>query len=220
MSRGTWGGALDPNIFKVTLRFKLGNSFCQTGFKVRDVGVQDNTAQEVADEVALQLEVPFKTLISPTDSLEGVDVLKLGSEEGGWHPFNPVGGTYGIANANQLPHFVACNVALKSEIRKRYGQGRLFLPFVNEADIDANIITGGGVNRMNGFLTPLADHFTGDPATHDLLLVNAHAAMPQRGVPGNPEYRPAIPATWYDVVSIRVNTVATFLRSRKVGVGS
>ncbi len=220
MSRGTWGGTLDPSIFKVNLRFKLGSSFCQTGFKLRDVGTKDNSAQDVADEVATQLEAPFKTLLKPTDSLEGIDVIKLGSEEGGWHPFSPSVGLFSFTDAEELPHFMCANIALKSEIRKRYGQGRMFLPLVADALVDGNILTTGGVSRMNIFLTPLQDHFTGDPVTHDLLLVNAHPALPQRAAPGAPDYRPAIPATWYDVVSVRINNVATFLRSRKVGVGS
>jgi len=219
MSRGTWGGTLDPSIFKVTLRFKLGSSFCQTGFKVRDVATNDNTAQEVADECATQLEAPFKTLLKPTDSFEGIDVIKMGTEEGGWHPFSPTAGLFSFGDAEEIPHFMCANIALKSEIRKRYGQGRMFLPLVSDSLVDGNILTAGGVTRMNIFLTPLQDHFT-NPLTNDLVLVNAHPALPQRAAPGAPDYRPAIPASWYDVVSVRINNVATFLRSRKVGVGS
>lgn len=220
MARGTWGGTLDPNIFKVTFRFKLGSSFCQTGFKLRDVGTNDNSAQDVADEVATQLETPFKSILKPTDSLEGIDVVRLGSEEGGWHPFSPTVGLFSMADTEELPNFMCANISLKSEIRKRYGQGRMFLPLISETQVDGNILNSAGVARMNIVLTPLSDHFTGDPLTHDLILVNAHPALPQREAPGSPRYRPAIPASWYDVVSLRINNVATFLRSRKVGVGS
>lgn len=222
MARGTWGGLTDPNIFKVNFRWRTGSSHMQTGFKLRDVGVSDNTAQEVADEVATQLNTPFRFLLSSDDALEMIDVIKLGSEEGGVHLFTPtegVGGATGVDTAI-MPSFMAANVALKSEIRKRYGQGRMFLPLTEEGWADKDLINNTGVTQINGFLTALTDHFTGDPLTHDLLLVNAHPALAQRNVPGVPGYRPAIPASWYDVVSIRINTAITFLRSRKVGVGS
>lgn len=220
MARGTWGGGSDPNIFKVNFRFFLGASHCQTGFKLRDAVTNDNSAQEVADEVATQLAASFRGMLGANDSLEGIDVLRLGSDEGGWHPVSPGTGTYSFAGNEETPNFLAGNISLKSEIRKRYGQGRMFLPIVSDSMVDGNVLTSGGIARFQGFLDLITDHFTGDPATHDLILVNAHPALEQRGTPGAPGYRAALPASWYDVVSLRINTVATYLRSRKVGVGS
>ncbi len=222
MARGTWGGTTDPNIFKVNFRFRMGSSHCQTGFKLRDVGVQDNTAQEVADEVATQLGTGFRALLSVQDVLEGIDVLKLGTEEGGWHPYEPAAGVGSIPfdAAKMLPQFLAANVSLKSEIRKRYGQGRMFLPLRRDEYVDGDLLTAGAQDELDQFLDPLSDHFTGDPLTHDLILVNAHPLMPPRGSVGGEGYRPEIPASWYDVVSLRTNSAPTFLRSRKVGVGT
>lgn len=222
MARGTWGGALDPNIFKVTFRFRMGTSKCQTGFKVRDVAAQDNSAQQVAQQVSDTLNTPFRFLLSSNDVLESIDVIKMGTEEGGLVQFTPTLGQGGNTNVGtaKLPQFVCANVALKSEIRKRYGQGRMFLPLVNEAHVDENIINNDGVAAINGFLTPLSGNFTGSTVTHDLILVNAHGPLAQRKVPGVSGYRPALPASWYDVVSLRINAAATFLRSRKIGVGS
>lgn len=222
MARGTWGGLTDPNIFKVTFRWRSGTSHCQMGFKLRDVAVQDNTAQEVADEVSTQLNTAFRFLIRPIDALESIDVIKLGTEEGGVHQFTPAEGAGGdTANAGSwLPEFLCANISLKSEIRKRYGQGRFFLPIAQENYIDTNLLNNAGVTAMNGFVNPLIEHFTGDPATHDLILVNAHPALAQRGTVGVPGYRAAIPASWYDVTAVRVNTLVTSLRSRRVGVGS
>jgi hypothetical protein len=222
MARGTWGGLTDPNIFKVTFRFLLGTSHCQMGFKLRDVAVQDNDAQEVADQVATVLGTPFRSQLTGTDSLEMIDVVKLGTEEGGVHIFaaGSGGGTQSSDPGNKAPSFICANIALKSEIRKRYGQGRMFLPLARDEWYDGNTLIGAGSTVVNAFITPLTSNFTGDPATHDLLLVNAHPALPQRGAVGAPGYRAAIPASWYDVVSLRVNNTVTFLRSRKVGVGS
>lgn len=220
MARGTWGGALDPNIFLVRILFLMGSSKCQTGFKLRDVAVQDNSAQDVADSVSTNCGDAFKFLLTPRDSLLGVDVIKLGTEEGGWQPAEAGVGTATVTTLTQMPAFVSANVALKSEIRKRYGQGRMFLPITQEAHIDSDTINSDGINLFNGFIATLTDNYTGDPVTHDLILVNAHPALPVRGAPGQPGYRPAIPASWYDVASLRLNLLVTSLRSRKAGVGS
>jgi hypothetical protein len=220
MARGTWGGTLDPHIFKVNFLFLKGTSKCQWGFKLRDVGIQDNTAQEVADQCLSVLGNPFRTILTPRDSLLGVDVLQLGSEEGGWAPASPGVGTQDITEADETPDFTSCAVNLKAEIRKRYGQGRFFLPIVYEGDVGGNIINNNGVIHVNNVLTPLQSNFTGDPVTHDLILVNAHPLLPMRGTIGGAGFRPEIPASWYDVTSVRINTLVTSLRSRKAGVGS
>src|SRR5215213_4594761 len=222
MARGTWGGALDPSIFRVTIRFMRGGSHCQTSFKLRDVAVNDNSPQEVADSVANAMLGTFKGQLLVTDTVEGIDVLKLGTEEGGWHPFGPAEGQGGLGldvAGQGLPSFVAANLSLKSEIRKKYGQGRMFLPIANDNYVDGNVLNQSGVNNTNTVVNVLTQNYTGDPLTHDLILVNAHPALPQVMAPGQEGYRPAIPASWYDVVSLRLNNAVTMLRSRKLGVG-
>lgn len=222
MARGTWGGALDPNIFQVNLQFTLGTVKAQTGFKLRDVAAQDNSCEDVANEVRAQLESPFRNLLTAVDFLTAIDVVKLGTEESFISLFTPAEGPGALQTslAQTLPSFMVCNVSLKSEIRKRYGQGRMYLPLRDENHVQGDTINALGVTAMNVFVNPLIEHFTGDALTHDLLMVNAHPAMPQRAAPGAPNYRAAIPASWYDVVSVRVNTAITTLRSRKLGVGT
>jgi hypothetical protein len=220
MARGTWGGTLDPNIWKVNIRFYMGSSQCQTGFKLRDVALNDNTGDEVAEEVRTQLEIPFRGLLKTSDGMIGVDTVRLGAEEGGWAPSTTQAGTLTPPGAAALPDFVSVNVSMKSEIRKRYGQGRFFLPETQEGGVDGNQLSNDGVARIQAYLDVMAAHFMGDPVTHDLLLVNAHPLLPAREAPGSPGYRPEIPASWYDVVSLRINPIVTSLRSRKSGVGS
>lgn len=220
MARGTWGGLTDPNIFLVRLLFLKGTSKCQTQFKLRDVAVQDQSAQDVADEVNTQLTTAFRFLLTPRDTFQGVDVLKLGTEEGAWQPAGAGAGTKNATTLQELPNFMAANLTLKSEIRKRYGQGRMFLPLVDETCVDVNTINSDGINLFNGFTQLMEQHFMGDPVTHDLLLVNAHPAFAGRGTQGQPGYIAPRVASWYDVVSLRLNLIATMLRSRKAGVGS
>lgn len=220
MARGTWGGTLDPHIFKVNVLFLKGTSQQQWGFKLRDAVTNDNSAQEVADQVLSVIGTTFRNILTPRDSLRGVDVIQMGAEEGGWAPATTTAGTLDIQQADETPDFTAAAVNLKSEIRKRYGQGRFFLPVVYEGDVSNNVINGTGVTHMNLIIDALTSNFTGDPVTHDLILVNAHPLLPARGTVGGAGYRPEIPASWYDVVSLRLNTLVTSLRSRKAGVGS
>lgn len=220
MARGTYGGALDPNLFKVNLLFLMGTSKCQTGFKLRDVAVQDNSPQDVADQCLTLLQDPMRALLGQTDSFIGIDVLKIGTDEGAWAPSTVLPGARIVGGGAEQPNFMSINVALKSEIRKRYGQGRMFLPTVHQDDVDGNVLSTSGLTWPTSFVTVLQDNFMGDPATHDLILVNSHPALPQIGAPGTPGYRAALPPSWYDVVSIRINAVVTSLRSRKAGVGS
>lgn len=220
MARGTWGGTLDPNIFKVNVRFTLSGSKCQWGFKLRDVGIQDNTEQEVADQVRSVVETPFRNSIATQDTFDGVDAQILGQDTGAYA--NPVGtaGTNPITDSQKIPSFMAVNVALKSEIRKKYGQGRFFLPVRHEGAIDGDTLNATGQAVINDIINALTTNFQGDPVTHDLLLVNAHGVLPPRPATQTRPARPEIPASWYDVVSLRINTVVTALHSRKSGVGS
>lgn len=220
MARGTWGGALDPNIFRCTIRFRLGTQKCQTGFHLRDVGIQDNSEQDVAEEMQTQLLTIFRGILTTNDFIESWEAALLGGDTGYSLPEVNGAGTNAYAASTAEPSFLAACVALKSEIRKRYGQGRMFWPIANEPMVDGDVFSTTGVNVLTGVVNVFTDHFTGDPVTHDLLLVNAHGLLPQRGAPGAPGYRPEIPPSWYDVLSLRLNTVVTSLRSRKVGVGS
>lgn len=220
MARGSWGGALDPNIFRCTIRFRLGTQKCQTGFHLRDVATNDNSEQDVAEEMQTQLRDAFRGILHTTDSIESWDAAILGQDTGYSLPETTGAGTINSVASVVEPTFVSAVIALKSEIRKRYGQGRMFWPLRWEEMIDGDVLNANGVNAMNAVVTVFTDHFTGDPVTHDLLLVNAHDIIPAHGAVGTPGYHPEIPRQWYDVLSLRLNTVVTSLRSRKVGVGS
>lgn len=222
MARGTWGGTLDPNIFHVNIRFLRSGQHCQTGFKVRDAVTNDNTAQEVAEAVDAAILSSFRGLLLTNEQVEGIDVRRLGSEEGGWVPKTYAEGSGGLdvsSAGNGTPAFIAANLALKSEIRKRYGQGRMFLPMSHDGWMDGNFMNSTGVSNFAAFLTAMTSNFTGSTTTHDLILVNAHPAIPEHLAVGQPGYRAAVPASWYDVVSLRLSTTITFLRTRKYGVG-
>lgn len=220
MARGTWGGTTDPHIFKCDIHFIRSGQHCQTGFHLRDVAINDNTEQEVADQVRTVLWSPFRTLLATTDTVDFVTAKILGQDTGAVAAGNAEAGTSSADAGQQVPSFMCALVTLKSEIRKRYGQGRMFFPVVAESQIDTNNASSILIGGMTTIINAINDNFTGDPVTHDLILVNAHGVLPPRAPTAHSPGRPEIPASWYDVVSVRLNTQLTALRSRKVGVGS
>ena len=220
MARGSWGGAGDVSVFRVNLLFLKGTSRCSTSFKLRDMAVQDNDAQEVADIVRPLIQAEFRALLNELDSFLGVDVIKMGTDEGGWSPAAVQVGTEATTADSKTPDFMAANIALKSEIRKRYGQGRMFVPVSAERFVGGNILLEPGILTIQAFINKLQDNFIGSAVGHDLHLVNAHGIIPQVGSPDVGTGHAELPRQWYDVVSLRLNTQVTMLRSRKAGVGS
>jgi hypothetical protein len=211
---------LDPNIFRCTVRFRLGTSKCQFGFKVRDVVSNDNSEQDVAEAMQSALHDAVVGQLTTNDAVESWDAALLGGDTGYSLPEVAGGGTVGYDAAAAEPGFMAACIALKSEIRKRYGQGRLFFPLVHEGSVSGDVLSANGVSGVTAFVTAMTDNFIGSVIGHDLLLVNAHDVIPAHGQIGTPGYHPEIPRQWYDVLSLRLNTVVTSLRSRKAGVGS
>jgi hypothetical protein len=213
-------GLTDPNIFKVRIRFQIGQNQCETGFKLRDVATQDNTPATVSATVEPWAHTNFRTLLNSDDTLVAVDVLKMGTDEGHEHLFINEHGTRDDGAGALVPSFLAVNISMKTQLRKRYGQGRMFWPIRAESQVQQDSIAPGAIAGFQGVLDALTGLFTGDPITHDLILVNTHGILPPRAAHGSTPARPEIPASWYDVESFKVNLPLTSLRSRKVGIGA
>lgn len=219
MAKGTLFGLTDPNVFKVNVRFTIGNEKCQTGFKLRDLATQDNSVQDVIDAVDPWVTNFFKPLLMTADKIDAIDVTKLGSDEGAEKLYVGVTGNIAGSTPQFQPSFIAANIALKTSLRKRYGQGRMFWPLREEGWQDAGFLNAAGIAAFQGAITGLTDAFSGSVITHDLVLVNTHGVLPARAATGSSPARPEIPASWYDVEVVKLNTLVTSLRSRKIGIG-
>lgn len=208
-----------PTLFKVAIRYKVGDTLNQTGFKLRDLAVNDNDVGDVVDAVVPWVHNSFRTLLHQGDEVIAVDVLEMFSENGIEHLFNGEFGTSNLPGTAQLPNFLAANIAMKTSKRKRYGQGRMFWPLRNENWIDMEKINATGIGAFQGAIDALVAAFSGSVLTHDLSLVNTHPILAARAATATTPARPEIPAKWYDVETIKLNTVVTGLRSRKLGIG-
>lgn len=207
-------------IFRVTLQFQLSQSRCSTRFHVRDAGVQDKGEQDVLDLVVPIADTQFRALLTQQDKLLGVDVVHLATKTGVQHSFGTTAGSIAVGVGNEVPSFNAVTLALKGELRTKYGHGRMFLPVHSDTFIESEQLAAGGVTAINSLITALTDEFVGSPLTHDFVMCNYHAAKGSYTSPTTGVTRPAMPESYYDVVSIRLNTQVTSLGSRKAGRGS
>lgn len=219
MARGTWGGVGDRHPYKVNIKWTAGTSVQQTGFHMRATGAEIGAAQEVADEVADFVNDSFRTILTTDNRILGVDVVDMVSFEGGTVSPANLAGSIAYGEAGSTPDFIAVTTALKSELRTRYGQGRMFLPIIGEYMIDRNRLSAAGAAAIQGVIDAMVERYTGG-GVFGYRMVNVHGAIDARPATPSRPIRPAIPPSWYDVVSLRLNTNVTALKSRKSGVGS
>lgn len=219
MARGTWGGALDRHPYKVRISWTDDVHILQTGFTLMSVGANVSSPEEAANAVLPWVDEKFKTLLLTTQRIAGIDVVDLTNLEGFAISPGAMVGTRAVGAASQVPSALAYVVSMKGELRARYGQGRMFWPIVTDNDFDGDLLSAAGIAAAQDVIDDLAARFIGNTVGgHN--LVNVHGVIPARAATPTRPARDEVPPSWYDVTSLRLRTVVTFLRSRKAGVGS
>jgi len=211
MATGEWGGILDQRVFRVNILWTQALQKCQTGFHLRDVGVNTLTPEDVVDLVKPFASEQFVKLIHASGSLVGIDVVNLVTKEGASFSYQ---GVNGLSGGEAAPSFVTVPVSLKGGLRRRYANGRMLWPVGGEGNMQGDQLAPNGVAVAQALVDDLTSRFMGGALFSTARLVHLHGPLAAR------ENRPAVPASWYDVSSIRVNTLLSSLRRRKVGVGS
>lgn len=220
MARGTWGGTTDIHPLKVRIAFRLGTSNCQTGFTLRDSSLTPSNPQSCADDVGEWVTEAFRNIFSTSDQFLGVDVVDMVTGEGGAMSFANVFGTQALTAATTLPSYVQVPISLKGELRRRYGQGRMLWPVRHENFVDTDILSAGGVTGYQSVIDTMVTRYLGTGSSSDYTLINVHGDIAAKLATPTTPARPAVPPSWYDVTTIRLNSVLSFVRSRKQGVGS
>jgi hypothetical protein len=221
MAQGTWGsGGTDIHPLQVKISFRLGTSVAMTGFKLRDSSLTPSNPQACADEVADFVNASFRTILLTADQLIGVDVLDLTTGEAGGVSFSNVTGTIAASADQATPSFITAVVSMKSQLRRRYGQGRMLWPVRSEGHLSSDLLSPAVITAYEGVITEMSNRYLGAGGSTDYTLITAHGVIPPRAASPTAPARPEVPASWYDVTTLRLNTVPSFLRSRKQGVGS
>jgi len=215
MARGTWGDGSGESLFRVKVQFRLNGQPAQTGFHLRDIGFNTFTPQQVAEHVQPWVQNSFRTILTTTDTVEGIDVLALQTAEGGSVSFSNTTGAVAGTPQQIAPAFLMATVSLKGELRKRYGQGRMFWPVRVEDWYSLESLNTAGIPALQAVVTALTDRYLGSTITHNLRLVNVHGPIDAKPATADHPIVPAVPASWYDVTSARLSTAISSLRSRK-----
>lgn len=208
--QGPWGADETWRIFRVNIAFTREGQKCQTGFHVRDSGVQGMTEEEVANVFHPWASTQFIKFLRTTDSLIGVDVENLVTREGFSHSFTNQPGQINDAPA---PSFLTVPISIKGSIRRRYGNGRMLWPVPSQGFLNGNVLHPTFAAYYQAALTALSDIALGDGVSRDVVLVHAHGPLAALNA------RPAVPAMWYDATSLRLNTTIGSLSRRKIGHG-
>lgn len=212
---GTGVGEVRP--FDVKLQWVIGASKQQWGFSLRKGTALAATPLDIANHVRDTLLAPFLFMLPSTATFTGIDVTDVLDKTGaGVSPENAVGGS-AIAMG---PSFLAARVNTRSELRAKWGQGGFYLPLYFEANWDGDTINAQGRALANAVLDPLISTYVGTPLTRAFVMINWHKLLPANRPNKKNQPMPLVPASYYDVVSVRMNPLVTSLRSRKQGVGS
>lgn len=211
MATGAWGGPGDTRVFRANIQFRHGGQNCQSGFHLRDVGINTLSPEDVATEVATFATTQFAKLLHQADQIVGIDVVNLATGEG--FAVSPPN-TPGTQPGTQVPSFITLPISIKGNLRKRYGNGRMLWPLPSQESIAGNVLVPAAAANVQVVIADMADRFMEGVLAATMKLVHLHPALPAHGT------RPAIPATWYDATSLRAATVVSSLRRRKAGVGS
>lgn len=214
MARGEWGGSLQIHPLKVRISFTLDGVKAQTGFTLRDQSATPSNPQACAENVGAFVEANMRGLFLGSDRFDGVDVVDMVTGEGGGYSFNNITGSNPDNPDAATPTFMTVVVAMKGELRRRYGQGRMLLPFRNETWTTRQVANGSGVAAYNGFLAALSAEYMQNPVLKTYRLITAHGVIPPRAATPTAPPRPEVPPSWYDVTTLRLNTKLSFLRSR------
>jgi hypothetical protein len=221
MARGTWGsGGTDIHPLSVRIQFQMGTVLGQTGFKLRDTSLQPADPQEAADDVAVWVSASLVNVFHNTDRILGVDVVDMTTGEGGAHSFANLAGTIGGGLDAVSPSYLQVPVSLKGELRRRYGQGRMLWPVRYETMYDNNLLNATGVAALQGAIDAFQARYLGSGSSSDYTLINVHGQIASKAATPTTPARDAVPPSWYDVTTIRLGRIMSFLRSRHVNVGS
>lgn len=196
-------------VFRITVMMSCRLQQMQFSYHLRDVGVPTSTAEDAHADAKAWLNTIYRPALSADVAITRLAVERL--VEGSYFA-EDFAALNGSGSQQQLITSQALCISLKSNLRSRHANGRMFWPASGAPSNDR--ASGPGFDTIVTAAAATATRWTGSAllTNRKLVVVGAGIADPATGVLGPPR--------WTDVETIRVNPVITNLRSRKVGVGS
>lgn len=205
------GEVAGTRVFRVNVGMRIALQQLQTGFYLRDVGVQARTSAEVVAEVKTWVDTKFATIMPSSLAFERLEATELNSKEYAQHEYTNF---FGAKGGGVVTTFLAANVSLRTATRQRYRNGRMFWPVLVRDSITDGLINDLTMGEFGGVAADFADRWTGVSLFGELRAVVVTAARPAK------TYRPALTHSWTDVEAVKINKIATAISRRRIGVGS
>lgn len=196
-------------VFRVTVGMGCRGQRLQTSFHVRDFGIPNATVESIHGEIKPWVLAAFRAAMPNDLAIQRLEVQRLIENSYFAEDFIGIAGT---TNGGMTTSFMASCVTLKSNLRSRHANGRMFWPFAGTAVNDA--ATGSVLANLNLAAADMLTRWGG-------VIIVGEAKLVVVGKPllgGTPSE--ANPPRWTDVEQVRVNPIVSALRSRKAGVGS
>jgi hypothetical protein len=205
------GLTADTTIFRCTVHMRLNQQLLQTGFHLRSSIINPlGGAAEANTHAGTWFTTILRQVLPVSLQFVRHEALEITSKDFAQTELVGVAGAAGSGTISSTGLAVA--VAIKSAKRARTKNGRMFWPsaFAPVADL----FNTADMQALQDVATNLQDRYVGATLTHPWRLV---VVSPPRPAVGNTAPRVG---SWIDAEVVKVNRVASYLRSRKVGVGS
>lgn len=205
------GAVADNRVFKCSVQMTVLQQQIQTGFHLRDVGLDNMDAGEVVTALEAWLNDEFKTIQPPALRFDRVEATELTSKQYAMKEFS---GLVGTGNFTVGTTFTSLLVSLRTASRQRHMNGRMYWPWIMAGGVESGVLGSGVQAVATAAVDDFANRFTGSALTHDLRCVVVSTPRPLTA------NRPAILHEWHDVETVKINPVISVQRRRKIGVGS
>lgn len=196
-------------VFRITVFLAVRLQKLQFSYHLRDLGLPTSTVEDAHADALEWLNTIYRSALSTDVAMTRLSCERL--VEGSYFS-QDFTNTFGLLQQSQTLTGQSFCVSLKSNLRARHANGRMFWPAAGSAEVDRG--NSAVVNLNNIAAAATATRWTGFALIAPRRMVVVGAPAPQgAGVPLGPP-------RWTDVENISVNPVLTHLRSRKVGIGS
>jgi len=206
------GTVAGSTIYKVTVHGEIEQQQVQFGFHLRQTGFLDATdASDVLPIMDTWTNTHLRTILNNTVRIVRTSVLEITTKEYAEQEYT---NRFGTLNEQSLPAFVAVLVSLRSPVRSRHRNGRMYWFGIAEGATSGSVIQPTALAVFQPVLDAFNAEFLNHTLTKPFNLVVVAQARPAT------VNRPAIEHSYIDIEATRIAVNVTSMGTRRIGRGS
>lgn len=196
-------------VYRFQISLGIRGSVLQMNFHCRDALIPNTTPETAHEEFRGWVLGTFRNSLSNELQITRLATTRLNDNEFFQQDFTNTAGLFGQPTRSSM---LALSVAMKSNSRSRRANGRVFWPMAGSPSTDR--AEDATQQIITTAINDCMDKFAGIILLGQMKLVVV--GMNKDQIKGGPK----LPKQWNDVVAMRLNPIATSLRSRRAGKGS